>query len=169
MDSDKIKKFFVLHFEKLLLGLIVAASVFLIYSGLQLPNFLAESQPDKLTASANQVKLEIDDDHSEEIIKDRIPTYDIIAATERLYTPVDETAYKLRHPWEAQNEQSIVRRQDPMLPAPLDLRTSGVLTTIAIKGSVTDPKDYPVAALEAADEVEKVAAPAPHKIAVAIG
>ncbi|TWU49393.1 hypothetical protein [Rubripirellula reticaptiva] len=163
MDTDKIKQFFILHFEKLILGLVVLVSMFLVYSGLQLPDFLQSQQPDKLTSKASQVKLAIDDDHSEAFIEERIPTYDIIAATERLYTPVDDSPYKLRHPWEAQNEQSVVRRQDPALPAPLDLRTHGVATSIAIKGSKIDPLDYPLASLEPADAVEKVEAPAPRR------
>ncbi|MGB7329209.1 MAG: hypothetical protein WBD31_30285 [Rubripirellula sp.] len=163
MDTDKIKQFFILHFEKMILGLVVLVSVFLVYSGLQLPDFLQSQQPDKLTSKASQVKLAIDDDHSEAFIEERVPTYDIIAATERLYTPVDEAAYKLRHPWEAQNEQSVVRRQDPVLPAPLDLRTHGVATSIAVKGSKLDPLDYPFASLEPADAVEKVEAPAPRR------
>lgn len=158
MDMDKIKQFLVLHFEKFLVGLFVVAAAFLIYSGLQLPNFLDEEQPNKLNEKATQVKLAIDNDHNEEIIPERVPTFDILGQTKKLYTAVDSGLYKWDKTLESQNEQSIVRRQDPNLLPPLDLRTHGVLTTIAIKGS-TNPGDYPLAMLEPADPVVKVEKP----------
>ncbi len=162
MDMDRIKQFFVQHFEKFLVGLFVVVSVFLIYSGLQLPNFLEQEQPNKLNEKATRVKLAIDDDHTEEIIPERIPTFDILGQTKKIASAVDSGAYKWEKTLESQNEQSIVRRQDPNLLPPLDLRTHGVLTTIAIKGSLT-AGDYPLALLEPADPVVKVEKPKRRK------
>lgn len=155
MDIDKIKQFLVLHFEKFLVGLFAFIAVFLIYSGLQLPNFLDEEQPNDLNEKATQVKLAIDNDHNEEIIPARVPTFDILGQTKKLYTAVDSGSYKWEKTLESQNERSIVRRQDPNLLAPLDLRTHGVITTIAIKGSAA-LDDYPLAILEPADPLEKI-------------
>jgi hypothetical protein len=162
MDMDKIKQFLILHFEKFIVGLFVVAAAFLIYSGLQLPNFLEEEQPNRLSDKAVQVKLAIDNDHNEEIIPERVPTFDILGQTKKLYTAVDSGAYKWEKTLESQNEQSIVRRQDPNLLPPLDLRTHGVLTTIAIKGGLS-ATDYALSALEPADPVVKVEKPKRRK------
>ncbi len=159
MDADKIKNFFILHFEKMILVLILGGSVFLIYRGLQLPDFLATHQPEKLATDASRVKLAIDENHNEEIIPERVPTFDILKQTKILDAPVDSVAYKLGKTFEAQNENSIVRRQDVVLLPPLELITQGVLTTLAIKGNKTDADGYALAKLDPADEVEKVEQP----------
>src|SRR6056297_62087 len=162
MDTDKIKQFFVLHVEKMVFGLVVALSAFLIYRGIGLPSFLDVHQPADLATKASQVRLAIDEDHTEAILGERIPTFDILKQTKKLYTPVDSAAYKFENTWESQNSESIVRRKDPALPAPLELHTHGVISSIAVNGSTT-PGDYALALLEDADPVEKVEQPKPRE------
>ena len=156
MDADKIKSFFIHHFEKMILVGVIAASGFLIYQGFGMTDFLKEHQPDVLATDATQVKSDIDENHNDNIIPERIPTFDILKATAEIYTAVDPTAYKPTYPWERTEGQSIVRRQDPALKPPLNLLAKGVATTIAIRGSTTDPDDYLLAGLEDAEPLEKV-------------
>lgn len=156
MDADKIKAFFIHHFEKMILVLVIAASGFLIYVGLGKPDFLAEHVPDKLSTDATEVKSAIDENHNEAIIPDRIPTFNILKATNEIYTAVDPSAYKPTQPWERTEGQAIVRRQDPALKPPVHLLAQGVATTIAVRAKIADPDDYPLAGLEDAEPLEKV-------------
>lgn len=165
MDADKIKNFFIFHCEKMILVFVIAASGFLVYQGLQLPNFLDTQQPDRLSSSATQVRADIDINHNDAIIPERKPTIDIVARTEKLYTSVDPTPYELPYPWEGKSPDSIVRRQDPQLLPPSQLIVNPVVTAIAIRGSATDPEDYTLAHmlaagdLEPAEPVEKIEQP----------
>lgn len=157
MDADKIKELFVLHFEKMIMAGIVGVSGFLIYTGLGLPNFLDEHQPDRLIQNANQVKLAIDEDHNENIIEERKRAPDaptIVQRTTELYTEVDWARYKYPNPFDGSvSAETILRRQDPLLMPPLDLRAIGVIASIAVKGT-REVEDYPVARLEDADPAE---------------
>ena len=164
MDADKIKNSLLLHFEKMILGVIVAVSGFLIYQGTNLPNFLKEKQPDQLVQEANSVKLAIDEDHTENIIAERDDVdLDIVARTKDLYKPVDATTYKLSKIWVGETgSDSVIRRQDPLLLPILDVRTVGVISTLALNGART-VDGYDLSALEPADPVEKEEKPRPRR------
>ena len=122
MDADKIKNFFLHHFEKIILILVIAASGYLMYSGFQMPDFLEQQNPDALASQATQVKSEIDLDHNEAILPERQPTFDIVKETARADAPVDPSVYSPPQTWTGKSPNSIVRRQDPELlpPACLD-------------------------------------------------
>ncbi len=157
MDADKIKNFFIFHFEKMILVVVIGASGLLLYKGFELPNYLDTHQPSKLSEDATQVRNSIDEDHNDQIIPPRQPTFDIIAETKKRYDPVDPVPYKLPHLFiEEGNEGTIVRRQDPALSPPQMLLAQGVATAIVVRSPV---EDYPLADLEPADPVEKVEAP----------
>ena len=156
MDIDKIKSFLIAHFEKFVLGGIVAVSGFLIYQGTQLPDFRDEKTPEQLTQQANTVKLGIDDDHTAEIITDRkpVPGDSIVTRTKQLYKPVDPTTYKLSKIWVGETTgDSVIRRQDPLLLPPIDLRTIGVVCAMAANGA-REPDGYPLAQLDGADDLK---------------
>ena len=156
MDIDKIKSFLVSHFEKFLLGGIVAGSGFLVYQGTQLPDFTDEKTPEQLSQQANTVKLGIDDDHTAEIITERkpIPGDSIVARTKQLYKAVDPTTYKLSKIWVGEvSGDSVIRRQDPLLLPPIDLRTIGVICAMAANGA-REMEGYPLAQLEDADDLK---------------
>lgn len=156
MDTDKIKSFFVSHFEKIALGGIVAVSGFLVYRGTQLPDFTDEKTPEQLTQEANTVKLGIDDDHTAQIIEERkpLPGDSILVRTKQLYKPVDPTTYKLSKVWVGETSgDSVIRRQDPLLLPPIDLRTMGVVCAIAANGA-REEGGYPLALLDGADDIE---------------
>lgn len=162
MDSDKLKNFFVYHFEKMILVLVIAASGFLLYSGWQLPNFLDTQRPDRLTTKANEVKSSIDVDHNAQILPDRLPTFDIVKETARVDTPVDPSDYSLPQTWSGKSPNSIVRRLDPQLIAPRSLIVKPVVASIAIRGAL-EKDTYALALLDPADEVEKVEKPKPRE------
>lgn len=153
MDADKITNFFKFHVEKMILVVVIGASVFMLYQGFQLPHYTDKQKPDQLAADATQVRNEIDEDHNELIIPERVPTFDIVAATARRDTPVEHSHYRLDYPWQGKGEQSIVRRIDPVLPAPAQLLAQGVTRIIAVRRA---SDEYPILALEGAEPVEKV-------------
>jgi hypothetical protein len=155
MDGEKIKNFLLYHFEKFILALIVAGSGFLIFQGSQLPNFLKEQQPERLTQRATQAKADIDLDHTANIIPDRKPTFDIWGQTNKTYEPVDGSAYPLPYTWTGPPPKSIVRRQDPELFPPRALIATSVATTISVR-SPTEKAEYFLATLDDADAVEVV-------------
>lgn len=156
MDADKIKQFLIYNFEKFILLLVVAASGFLIYQGVKLPNFLEEQQPDRLTQRATQAKSDIDENHNEQIIPERLPTFDILAKTRERDKPVDGSAYKFSKTWDGGSARSVVRRQDPQLFPPIALIADSVVTTISVRNGKGDPEGYFLASLEDAEPVERV-------------
>ncbi|MDB4532921.1 hypothetical protein N9248_01300 [bacterium] len=161
MDTDKIKDFFVYNFEKMILVVVIGVSVFLIYSGSQQPVFTAKNDPDDLKTKANQVKSDIDLDHNEVVINgggeepSRRPTFDIVAATDRSATGVDDSFYKSTNKWVAGAQSGKkIRRQDPRLAPPESLVLTSVASVISVQGRSDDT--YALLDLEAADPLEKV-------------
>jgi hypothetical protein len=153
MDADKITSFFKFHIEKMILVVVIGASVFMLYQGFDLPHYTDKHKPDQLAADATQVRNAIDEDHNEMIIPERVPSFDIVAATARRDQPVEHTHYRLDYPWQGKGEQSIVRRTDPLLPPPAQLLAQGVTRIIAVRRA---SDEYAILALEGADPVEKV-------------
>ncbi len=156
MDTDKIQGFFIHHIEKMILVGIIGGAGFLLYQGWQKPDFLAKHQPDRLGTDATEVKSDIDVNHNDAILPERQPTFNIVQQTRKLYTVVEPSAYKLEKTWEGLEQQSVVRRQDPVLAAPKSIVTSSVATVIAVRGSTSDDPTYALASLEPADPVEKI-------------
>ncbi len=155
MDADKIKDFFLNHFEKMILALVILGSGFLIYTGSQKPDFLDKKQPEALASQANSVKSDIDLNHNDKILPERRPTFDIVKETARLDSAVDPLDYTLPKSWTGKSPNSVVRRLDPKLIAPQSLIVHSVATSIAIRGSRTEDDTYALAALENAEPLEK--------------
>jgi len=155
MNANAIQEFLFRHFEKFVFAMLVLLAVFLVYQGLQKPDILAVHQPDKMEQQANQVKTSIDDDHWAAIKDLRIPTFDIVAKTQETVKPVDSTVYRLPHPWEAKSIDSSMKRTDPTIPIPLDLRVKGVVASLAWKSM----EPYALKLLEPADPAVKVEQP----------
>ena len=163
MDADKIKNFFLHHFEKMILVLVIAASGYLMYSGFKMPDFIEQQKPKALKDQATQVRSEIDLDHNEAILPERQPTFDIVKETARADAPVDPSVYSPPQTWTGKSPNAIVRRQDPELLPPRALIVKPVATTIAVRGDKDDPEAYYLASLESADAVEKVEKPKPRE------
>lgn len=155
MDTDAIKAFMISHLEKFIFGAFAILAALLVYSGLQKQDFMVveRTDPDQLSQMATQVKLQIDDDHSDAILVERIrPDLDIVAMTKRRDSPVDQTPYQPEKFWLDVDPGSVVRRTDPSLAQPIDLRLSSVVATVA--QTTLQPDSYPLFSLEPADPVE---------------
>jgi hypothetical protein len=152
MDADRIKGFFINHVEKIVFAFFLLGAASSIYFGVKKPSVLREFQPDKLIADARQVRQSVDEDHTESVTKARVTDFDIVSQTKKIDTPIDAPTYAPPNLWEDVDASTIVRRQDPDLQAPLDLRMFAVATMIA--GTAKD-KNYPLSELEAADKVKK--------------
>lgn len=152
MDANKIKNFFINHGEKIVVAMVIAASAWMIYGGLSMPDMRDEKKPDQLTADANQVRSSIDEDHTEAIMTPRTQDlFDVGAETLKKQSPVDPIPYQLPNLMERQEINSALRRNDPVLVAPLELRTSGHIETIAVLGGRNN-----ITALEDAEKLEVV-------------
>ena len=157
MDADKIKEFFLFHFEKMILVGVIGASGFLIYKGLAMPNFLKNSSLTRL-AEATQVKSDIDENHNEAIIPDRDPTFDILEPTKKLYTAVDPTDYNL--PTHLGRKERAIDRASPRsrLLAPARLSPRRVVAVDRDSRQHDGRGGLPLASLEDAEPLEKVEA-----------
>ena len=160
MDADKIKQFFVRHVEKMILAVVAMFSMFLIYQGLQLEDFRKEHQPETLETDATQVRRQIDDDHTEAIIPERIPSFNIVARTNASQKPVDFTAYRLPNMWKVEEIDSTIRRDDPNILAPRDLIVRSYVGSIAVRSRTGS---YALTSLEAAEQPEKIVKKEPEK------
>ena len=153
MDIDKIKDFFIFHVEKMIVAVVVAASAFLVYQGLNQPNILDTVKPEGLQSDATQVRADLDEDHNEAIIPEREPTFSIVERTDEILTPVKPELYALEHTWDVVTSSGMSRRGDPLLFKPKAVQAKGVITTLAMRSGADE---YAIKELEQADPVEKV-------------
>lgn len=153
MDADKIKNFFIHHAEKMVVGLVIVASAWMVYSSLNLPDIREKKSPDSLASDAKQVRASIDEDHSEAILPDRRPTFDIAAELAKKNQPIPFKEYVPRHLWVPQNISDSIRRKDPVLLAPRALLTSGHIESYAVLSS---SGNYGASTLEPAEKLEKI-------------
>jgi hypothetical protein len=153
-----IQDFLFRHVEKFIFGVLVLLGVFLIYRGIQMPDYLKEQQPERMEEGANQVKRSIDEDHWQSIntAESRLPTIDVVARTNESIRPVVPNLYRLNHPWEGKSVDLSIKRNDPELVAPTEVLVRGVIASMAVK---TQSAEYPLTQLENAEPVEKVAEP----------
>ena len=153
MDADKLKDFALYNFEKLIVLLVVAMSGFLVWAGYNKPDVTKEHDPDRLTQNANDVRSEVDVDHSDQIIPDREPEMDIAVELAKYRKKIPADLY-IPQVWEAGKiAANKVRRKDPDLGKPEGIQVHGVIASMAFRS-----KDglYPLADLEPADPVEVV-------------
>ncbi len=156
MDKDRIKEFFVKHVEKVVLGLVGAFVLLLIYQGVTQEHY-DDMTPEELKTQAQQVRVQIDEDHTENFVAERrqkTVEFDIVQRTERSKTAVNDLPYKLENTWVRTSVDSSIRRTDPTLVPPKELMAQGVAAILARR----DPRsgEYPLTELEGADELEKI-------------
>ncbi|EMI44104.1 hypothetical protein [Rhodopirellula sp. SWK7] len=152
MDADKIKDFFIHHAEKMVVGLVMLASAWMVYGGLSMPDMTKEQDPDKLANEAKQVRASIDDDHTEAIIPPREPTFDIDAELAKKNEYVAYESFNPDKTWIPIPLSESTRRQDPTLLAPRALLTSSHIESYAVLGN----GNYRVKELEPAEKLEMV-------------
>ncbi|MFG0288367.1 MAG: hypothetical protein ACF8CQ_09335 [Rhodopirellula sp. JB044] len=163
MDTDKIKDFFIHHGEKMVVGLVVLASAWMVYGGLSMPDMTKEQDPDTLVSEAKQVRASIDDDHSEQIIPEREPTFDIDAELAKKNEYVAYETYNPEKTWIPIPLSESTRRQDPTLLPPRALRTSGHIESYAVLSSNGNYRAKDLEPAEKLEMVEKKKKPKPKK------
>lgn len=139
------------HFEKFIFTVLVLLAIFLVYRGFQMPDYLTVQQPDRMEQGANEVRTSIDGDHWEAIAEPRLETIDVVARTNESIRPVDPQVYGII-PWEGKSIDMSIKREDPVIAAPIDLRVMPVLANIAYKSANSE---YPLSELENAEPIEK--------------
>jgi hypothetical protein len=139
------------HVEKFIFTVLVLLAVFLVYRGFQMPDYLTVQQPDRMEQGANEVRTSIDADHWEAIAEPRLETIDVVARTNESIRPVDPQVYGII-PWEGKSIDMSVKREDPVIAAPIDLRVTPVLANLAYKSANSE---YPLTELENAEPIEK--------------
>ena len=148
------------HFEKFIFTVLVLLAVFLVYRGFQMPDYLTVQQPDRMQQGADDVRKLIDEDHWAAIAEPRLETIDVVARTNESIRPVNPQVYRLI-PWEGKSLDMSIKRADPVIAAPIDLRVTPVLANIAYKSA--NP-EYPLTTLENAEPIEKAPeAPEPRR------
>ncbi len=154
MDSDSIKSFFTQHVEKMVLVGVAAFSLFLIYQGTSYPMFKdTELKPEQLKNKATEVKKSIDDPHNEAVLALLPPeepkTYPQRIAQLQKQIPYSEYPHRAL---EQVREDLSIKRIDPKLLPPIELRMTGVLAAMAVRGGRNTT--YPVMELEDAEPPE---------------
>ncbi|MCD0458930.1 hypothetical protein [Roseiconus lacunae] len=153
MDSDKLKDFALYNFEKLIVLIVVAMSGFLVWVGYGKEDIRKTRDPENLTTRANQVRNEVDNDHTEQVLDGRRPEFDIAEAQSKFLNAIPASMYTPEL-WEPSKvAANKVRRQDPELGKPEGIRVQGVIASMAFRS-----KDglYALSELEPADPVEVV-------------
>ncbi len=146
MELDKVRDCFVQHVEKFVFVLVVAASGFLLYQGLQQEDILDAHHPSRLIADASQVRAAIDQDRNDTVLQDRGLTFQIPKEIKPLPVgPPDDPLYPAPVP------HHDAHRYDPQLVAPQSLQVHGVLAPMAVRSF--DGK-YALRDLPAADPIK---------------
>ncbi|MCA9137316.1 MAG: hypothetical protein KDB00_11175 [Planctomycetales bacterium] len=158
MDADKLKDFALYNFEKLIVGIVVLMSAYLVHSGLGQTVITKVHDPKKLELNANDVKQRVvDEDHTEAIVnapdKSREPVHNIAQELQKFRNPIRSDLYAQTAWDKTKSSSEKVRRQDPVLGKPAGIQATGVIASLAWRS-----KDglYAISELEPADELEKV-------------
>lgn len=164
MNGDSIKEALLQHMEKFFLLCFVGLAGYLVYSGLQKPMLLSEKDPKDLASDAQTVANNIvDTGRSVDFVEERVTDFDIVEQTNKLDQPVDPTIYSLSKYWAEASPKSIQRRDDPAIPAPVQLQVQGVTALLAYNIYEAQLEQHPLNDLEPAEEFEKVEIKKPKK------
>ena len=152
MDADKIQTFIVYNFEKAVVAIVFLLSGFLVYVGMDKEDITKLHDPKKLQDDATEVRNRVDDDHTEAVVGDRIPTFDIAAEQSKFRAPIDHTVYVPSDPLDiSKKEAAKVKREDPVLHQPQGIQVVGVVGSMAFRSL---SGEYRLTSLEPADPLE---------------
>ena len=155
MDADKIKDFAVYNFEKLIVAIVVGMSGFLVYSGYGQPLVSEKHDPKALADRANQTRSEVDNDHTDKVIEERIWDFDINAELAKFRQRIVAKPYQ-PEAWDGTKVAAEkTRRVDPVLSKPTGIQVTPVVATLAYRSA---DGLYALTELEPADELERVEA-----------
>src|SRR5947208_16641000 len=99
LDKEKLQQFFLLHIEKILLGIIICLMLMVVWRGYSLPAF-KELSPQALVDKSNQAKQYIDDPGRWDQVKDaRFVPLTVVEGVLKVEKPSDPLAYMLVNTW----------------------------------------------------------------------
>jgi hypothetical protein len=162
-DADKIKAFFVLHCEKLVLAAIVLLVVLFVYHGYQLKGLESASTPESLRIAAQKTTDKITSkDVWNKMSQERQVSLDVVKLVERGQQPTDASLYRLPVPWSKQDFPKLVPRTDPKLYAPLHLKVVSTTGPLAYFATMSDVDPLPDTSLLASATPATPPRPAPR-------
>jgi hypothetical protein len=133
LDKDKLQQFFLLHIEKILLGIIICLMLLVVWRGYSLPAF-KELTPQALVDKSNNAKQYIDNPTRWDEIKEprliKAPL-NVVEGVLKVQKPSDPLAYMLVNTWSRPDFPKLSPREDPELFAPLNLIVRPVMGAIA--------------------------------------
>src|SRR5438477_3696296 len=133
LDKEKLQQFFLLHIEKILLGIIVGLMLLVVWRGYSLKSF-KELTPQALVDKSNQAKQYIDDPgrwpQIEPVRATKAPL-NVVEGVLKVQKPSDPLAYMLVNTWSRPDFPKLSPREDPELFAPLNLVVRPVMGAIA--------------------------------------
>src|SRR4029079_6058352 len=133
LDKDKLQQFFLLHIEKILLGIIICLMLLVVWRGYSLPAF-KELTPQALVDKSNNAKQYIDNPTRWDEIKEprliKAPL-NVVEGVLKVQKPSDPLAYMLVNTWSRPDFPKLSPREDPELFAPINLIVRPVVGAIA--------------------------------------
>src|SRR6478672_11133350 len=133
LDKDKLQQFFLLHIEKILLGIIICLMLLVVWRGYSLPAF-KELTPQALVDKSNNAKQYIDNPTRWDEIKEprliKAPL-NVVEGVLKVQKPSDPLAYMLVNTWSRPDFPKLSPREDPELFAPQHLIVRPVMGVLA--------------------------------------
>ncbi|MEL7336108.1 MAG: hypothetical protein AAFN70_07920, partial [Planctomycetota bacterium] len=153
-SGNSIQDFFMNHVEKLILGLIVLVTGFLIYQGYSIEGF-DDTKPEDLRTLASQVGNEIIEDHWDNIKEERVKVIDIVARSRESAKGIVPDLYKVPDTYQLIEQESMIKRTDPTLLAASRPTVHAVRGTMAVKVVEKSTRfPYLLGDLEYADKIQ---------------
>lgn len=124
LDAAQLQKFFLLHVEKILLGVFVLLMLLLVWQGWRLSGMEANRQPKQLLSSSQQAMQRIDDvNRWNEIRHEResLVDFNVEQEVREMRLPTDPVAYALVNSWHRPDFPKLNPRQDPEILPPIHL------------------------------------------------
>ncbi len=159
LNKDAFKRFFSLHVEKIVLGVVVLVLVLFVYRGYSLEGLASDKRPDVLRTKAVEVK---------KFITDPLPVPTIVTENERPTEFVQRTTAgqapinALGYPapvYPGPQKPSGRKRTDPDLYPPMDIEavamSNGPVAYVPVRGEVDPLKDDEIMEPKKAKEVKK--------------
>src|SRR3954471_7434189 len=145
LDKEKLQQFFLLHIEKILLGIIICMMLLVVWRGYSLPAFKTLS-PQQLVDKSNQAKQYVDDAGRWNEVRGRREgqaPLNVVEGVLKVQKPSDPLAYMLVNTWSRPDFPKLSPREDPELFAPLNLIVRPVMGAIGSyprnEAEYTDP------------------------------
>ncbi len=136
--------FFAAHVEKLILGVVVAATGYVIYDGISRKGYPTDRQPTSLNQSAGDALQQISVDHTEAIFAEREIKHAFVPEVEKSRRPIEWKKFSLGS---LQNENSsgpVELRGDPKILPPEQLVVKCVSGAVAIEVPKETPDPFEV-------------------------